>query len=380
MDTAVTSPVAEAAPVAETAAVEAPAAVEVVAEPGTEQHFQKALDAALKEAGTVQEARDRENAAEADKTEPAAAVKAEPAKDEPKESPGSLAKIRRLYNEGKITEALEAAGIPIDKVEPTTKAWKAVKRQVLEARTEVATAKAEAASHVAQAKTALGQVMPFVEGAQAYLAGDFAKFLQLTTGDTPETFQRKLIAQLHETPGQSDPKLVQEIEKLKRERAEERAAMRAEQERLQAEHSQLRYQQAQQAWIADISTELKAVPQFEKVAVKPAFIQRVFAVQQQAYNPKTQTTIDTIEAAEMVWDDLYGDVVAPPAARAQAGSTQVPRANGNNPAQAATTTLRHTQPTEAAPDLNGPWTPETQEKILERYTRMARSEQLARNL
>jgi hypothetical protein len=173
---------------------------------------------------------------------------------------------------------------------------------------------------------------------------------------------------------------VQEIEKLKRERAEERAAMRAEQERLQAEHSQLRYQQAQQAWIADISTELKAVPQFEKVAVKPAFIQRVFAIQQQAYNPKTQTTIDTIEAAEIVWDDLYGDVVAPPAARAQAGSTQVPRANGNNPAQAATTTLRHTQPTEAAPDLNGPWTPETQEKILERYTRMARSEQLARNL
>ncbi len=266
-----------------------------------------------------------------------------------------------------------------EKIEPTTKQWKAVKRHAQEARQVAAQARQEADQHTAQAKQVLSQVMPFVEGAQAYLKGDFAKFLQLTTGDTPEAFQRKLIAQLHEAP-KSDPAVVSRLEQIERERQQERDAWQREQERIRQENNQLRYQQAVQSWCNDISSELKDTPQFAKVASKPAFVQKVFTLQQQAYNSRTQTTMDTLEAAEIVWNELYGDVVETPAAVAtKVAPTPAPVGNTS-----ATTERTGTRPagmttvksvtSEAVPELAEPWSPERQEKILERYTRMARSE------
>jgi hypothetical protein len=373
---------------------------------GTDAHFEAALAAAIKEApppsaddkadpAVIAESEQRQaKADEADaranandpakaEAEPESKPEPEPVKVEP--TPGTLGKARRLFNEGKIEEALELAlGINLDKIEPTTKQWRGVKRIAAEARAEAATAKATADKEANEARQVLQQVMPFVDGAQAYLKGDFATFLKLTTGDTPEQFQRKLVEQLHSAPA-ADPAVMRRIEQLEQERKAERAAWQAEQQRMQQENARLQYAQAQREYVAELTEELKAVPQFAKVASKPAFLQRVVALQQEAYNHKTKTTIDTIEAAEMVWDDLYGDVVETnPPAGGKAGLTQAPRANGvpteragASTAGKTTTTLRHDKPTEAAPELSGEWSPENQEKILDRYTRMAKSELVA---
>jgi len=195
-----------------------------------EDHFQAAMQAAIKEAEAahaknapapekIQEAEDLEalKAKEAD-------VKPEPEPEAEKAvSPGTLGKARRLLAEGKINEALKLAlDIDLDKVEPTTKQWKGVKRYVQEAKEEVVQVRQQAEQEVNQARHVAQQLQPFINGAQAYLKGDFATFLKLTTGDTPENFQRKLIGQLHEAP-KSDPALLARLEAVERERQAERA-------------------------------------------------------------------------------------------------------------------------------------------------------------
>lgn len=368
-----------------------------------EAHFEAALAAAIKEAplpGAEPEA-DRilgmEKTPEADiateEQRQADALKEAEAKpkaeDDDKEdeekpetdvnvSPGTLGKARRLLAEGKVEEALELAlGINLDKVEPTTKQWKGVKRIAVQARQEAAEARAFAEQEVGQARHVVTTLKPFVDAAQAYLKGDFKTFLELSTGDTPEAFQRKLIGQLHETP-KADPVLSARLERLEQERVQERQAWQQEQLRLQQANAQMTYQQQVQAWKGGITAELKD-SEYAKVAEKPAFVEHVYALQAKHLNAKTRTTIDTLEAAAMVYEELYDGVVETQPAEGKVGKTQSPRVNGDTPERKGknagkTTSLRLQAATEAAPVSNGPWSPENQEKILEQFTRMAKSE------
>lgn len=363
-----------------------------------EAHFQAALDAALKVApleeinepvpadpAKVQEAADTEalKAKEKDEEE-AEKPEVEPKKDEVKDATpaGTLGKARRLFTEGDVVGAIKLAlGVDIENVELSGKQWRAIKHYSVEAKQEADEARAKAEQEVAQAQHVVQTLDPFIKGAQAYLAGDFETFLKLTTGDTPEQFQRKLIGQLHEAP-KADPALLARLEAVERERQAERAAaeeLRQKNEKLEKQHA---YEQAVVNWKHEVSTELKAVPQYAKVADKAFFVDRVFALQEAHYDKRTRTTIDTLDAAEQVWDELYGGVVeTPQPAGGQAGSNPAPRVSGEQTGQAGastavskTTTLRHTQATEAAPELTQAWSPENQEKILERYTRMAKTE------
>jgi hypothetical protein len=366
-----------------------------------EAHFTAALEAAMKEVPPPDKEPEAEKVTgqevaiaveeqrQADAEKEANATKVEPAKTEPEKapepelklSPGTLGKARRLLAEGDVNGALELAlGINLEKIEPTTKQWKGVKRIAESARAEAAQAREFAEKEIASARHVVTTLQPFVQAAQAYLKGDYRTFLELATGDTPEKFQQKLINSLHEAP-KSDPAMVARLEQLERERVQERQAWKAEQERMAAQNAQMQYAQQVQAWKGGIAEELKTAenPVLAKLATKPRFIEQVFAVQQQYLDARTRSTIDTLEAAEMVYDEFYSGLIDSQPAGGQAGSTQTPRVNGAATGQPGTsvvgktTSLRHTQATEASPSANLPWSPENQEKLLEEAVRKAKS-------
>src|SRR5882724_5377161 len=129
-----------------------------------EAHFQAALAAAQAEVKDIpdtvglkiQEAANNEAAkaeakAQVEDAKAAPAKDGEPEKVEPvreddaKEAPGTLGKLRRLYNEGKLNEAWKLAfGVDPEKVEPTTKQWKAAKAYYKEADEAITQVRAQA--------------------------------------------------------------------------------------------------------------------------------------------------------------------------------------------------------------------------------------------
>ena len=369
-----------------------------VAGEAQEAHFQEAMAAAIKEAEAahakdagkappekIQEAEDAAKDAEALKAKDAEPEVKKDDEEKPEAekavSPGTLGKARRLLAEGKIDEALQLAlGIDMGKIEPTTKQWKGVKRYVEEAKAEAAEAKQLVEQEVNQARYVVQQLQPFINGAQAYMNGDFATFLELCTGDSPEDFQRKLIGQLHEAP-KSDPALLARLEAVERERQAERQAANEANKKYQELQAQQKYDQAVVAWKTEIAAELKDT-QFGKAVGKQVFIDRVYDMQLKHYNPRAKTTLDATEAAELVWEEMYGGVVeTPQLAGSKTGSTQSPRANGDptertgaGNAGSTSTTLRLAQATEASPADPMLWSPSNQEKLMEQYIRQARSE------
>lgn len=297
-----------------------------------------------------------------------------------KMSPGTFAKARRLLSEGDVNGALELAlGIDLDKVEPTTKQWKGVKRIAQEAKHEAAEAKAFAEREISQARHVVTTLQPFVQAAQHYLKGDYKTFLELATGDTPEQFQKKLIAQLHEAP-KSDPAMVARMEQIERERAQEREAARVEREQFAAARAQMQYQEQVQAWKNGIVEELKSSenPVLAKLASKPKFVEEIFSLQNKHLDKRTRTTIDTLEAAEMAYEELYDGVLEP--AGGKTGSTQSARDNAGSTERSgknAGKNIRLSNPSEASPLATLPWSPENQEKILEEAIRKTKSSQAA---
>lgn len=384
----------------ETPAVTTPAEPDYSTPQGREDHFQSAFNAALEEAPLETE----DAAVKADtkvkivEAEQAAAVKAKEADEEELETApedeedepqrpetdvvdkGALAKARRLFKEGDIAEALEVAGFDIDKINPTTKQWKAVKRYVADAKEEAQTAKVEAEGQIAKVREIAASLVPLAHGAQAYAKGDIALFLKLTTGDTPEEFQRKLIAQLHEAP-RTDPRIEAKLNAIEA----ERAAERAEAKRLKEENDTLVAAQAEVKWLSEMSAELKEDSDYAKYSTNEKFLKDVLDTQRANTNHKTKTTLSHTDAAELVlaeWRKVYGGVVDDPSpAGGKTGSTRSDRANSDKTGRGGLngaskkTNLRHATNTEAAPDeFDAEWSRANQEKILESYIRKAKSE------
>lgn len=359
---------------------------------GKEDHFQAALAAAMKEADALEandsetevkiaEAATNDAVKEADKDAAKAKTAPEPeeeAEPEVVEDKGLLAKARRLFKEGEIVEALELVGIDIDKVQPTTKQWKAVKRYATEAKTEAAQMKAEAENQAAQVRSIASGLIPFAHGAQAYKDGDYALFLKLTTGDTPESFQQKLIEQLHtKTTTAVDPRVQARLDQIER----DRAAEKVEVDRLRAEAAEAQAGQAESKWIGEMAEELSADPRFEEVATKEKFLQEVLQVQRANVNPKTKMTLTHSDAAELVLDRWEQDYGYKPAG-GKAGSTRAARANaettgrgGSNGANKKTN-VNISKTSEAAPSaLDGEWSKEKQEQLMNHYIGIAKAEQ-----
>jgi hypothetical protein len=378
---------------------------------GRQTHFESALAAALKEAppqgddemptpvlGTKGISADPKVEAElvaavdSDKQPPPDADLAtgeKPAPAAPKAdeatAAGTLGKARRLFDEGDVDGALALAlGTTVDKIDGAklqSKHFKALVNRERAAQMAVREAETKAEEQVTQVRQAAQSLLPMIKAAQAYEAGDLEAFVKHATGDSLEAFQMKVLEKFKAgaLPAQQprqDPVLLARLNALENERAVERAQaakLAEENKRLQSEHAAKR-------WNDEVAAELAAVPQFSAIAKKPSFVKRVQEVQRSNYNPKTQMTLDAVDAAQIVWDELYAGVidtptgtVAPAVKGAVTGRGGLDGASGLE----KTTNLNYSVATEAAPDPTVSWSPEHQKKILEAAMRKAKSEAFA---
>lgn len=357
---------------------------------GREAHFQQALESAVKAAEVAGGDTPVEPAAAAENAQVESPVKdANLDKSAPEDSPqekGALGKARRLFNEGDVDGALKLVlGVEakdLNEVQLKSRHFKALVAREKAAAKAVQDARTEADTREANVRDVATKLMPMVQAVQAYHKGDFEGFVKMATGDSLESFQRKVIAQLQQTPaGKAEvpPELLARLTQLENERKTEKA----EAARIKAENDAIKAQQAEAKWVGEIADELSKDERFTKVATKKAFLTKVLETQKRHFNPNTQMTVDAIEAAEEVWDELYGDVIdTPPKTAATAAKVASTGRGGSNGASGrkTTTNVNHSVPTEAAPVDEGPWTPEKQEKILQYWARKGQSEQLQRFL
>lgn len=380
-----------------------------------EAHFQAALTAALKDAPpdidpdvkaelakdtadpaviaeSERRAKDVETAKEPADAEPAKV--AEALKDEPV-AEGSLGKARRLFADGDVAGAIKTAlGVDIEALDGglRTKQWRALvareraaKAALVEADQKVADAGRGVQEKERTVQQAAQQLQPLFKAIQAYHQGDVETFVKLSTGETVEQMQRRIIAQMQKAPApaapQTDPRVEARLRQLEQERQTEKTAREA----AEAETRTLKAKDAEARWVGEISQELAEHPQYKAVATKKAFLDRVLQVQRDNYNPKTQMTLAAAEAAELAWEELYGGVIDTQSkAAAPAGKGAVTGRGGSDGAGSGhTTSLKHSQASEAAPDVARPWSIENQQSILDEFIRKEKTEryrkELARN-
>jgi hypothetical protein len=258
---------------------------------------------------------------------------------------GGLGKARKLIREGNIAGALELIGLHPEKLEG--KQWGAFRQR------EKAAQEAERqAADKEQKLRGLHQELvrhygAFDEARKAYEAGDYDAAFKIWTGETIDDYQRKRVHEMHtKTKDPEVIKLRKELEALRTEKQTE------EQKRQQAAAEQGRAQ-AREAYRAELATKLSELddPRFARVAQKQAFVNRVFDIQEQHWNERAQETIDTVEAAELAWEELYEGVAgetsatAAPSVSKSAGTTKTPVRQ----VAKATTTLNPHEASEASP-------------------------------
>ena len=144
-----------------------------------------------------------------------------------------------------------------------------------------------------------------------------------------------------------------EVIKLRKELEALRADKQTEEQRRQQIQHQHERADARKSYLAKVGTELSEMDdaRIALVAAKPAFIQKVFDIQEQNWNEQTQSTLDTIEAAELAWEELYEGVAGETSATA---APSVSRSTGTTKTPArqvakATTTLNPHEASEASP-------------------------------
>lgn len=298
------------------------------------------------------------------KVEEPAKVKTKVEAEEPAEdrSAGGLARARKLFAKGDIQEAVKLAfGVDAEDLKLTSKQWDAVKEKIATGKESARETEARGQQMLNQAQQIVQQFVPLAQAKVAYEQGDYETFVRLATGDDFTTFQRKLIAQVAQT---KDPAADARIARLEQELA------RRDQEnvRLQQMTAQQRQTQAVDQHLASIASELKECgdARFEAAAGKKVFLDKVLEIQREHWDKYTKQTLPPAEAAELAWEELYGDLLevrterggvrATPEHRGQNGAS--PGRGGPNGARVqakAGTNLRHSQAAEAAPedDLEG---------------------------
>jgi hypothetical protein len=307
------------------------------------------------------------------------AEKPEGEEPEGERSAGGLARARKLWQKGEIQEAVKLAfGVEAEDLKLSSKQWDAVKEKLSKTKAEAREVEQRGAAAMQHAQQLVQAFIPLAQAKQAYDQGDYDQFVKLATGDDFTTFQRKLIAQAAAT---KDPAADARIARLE----QEIARRDHENARLQQMTAQQRQQQAVQQHLTDISSELKdsGDARFEAAAGKQAFLAKVLEIQREHWDKQTGTTLPPIEAAELAWEELYGDLLEVRTERGGNRETPVrggqnralPGRGGQNGARVtakAGTNLRHSQAAEAAPedDLEG-------DELMQHFIRKAQSAQRA---
>jgi hypothetical protein len=258
---------------------------------------------------------------------------------------GGIGRARKLVREGNIAGALELIGLHPEKLEG--KQWGAF-RQREKAAQDAARAASEKEQGLANVARQLQQQYGRYDEAQkAYEAEDYDTAFKLAFNETADDYTRKRVHSLHTKT--KDPEVI----KLRKELDAMRVEKQTDMQRAQEQAAEQGRKQARQTYQQTLATELAEMDdrRIQRVATKKAFIQKVFDIQEQHWNEGAQSTIDTVEAAELAWEELYEGVagetsttVASSTSRS-AGTAKTPVRQGSK----GSTTLNPHEASEASP-------------------------------
>jgi hypothetical protein len=179
--------------------------------------------------------------------------------------------------------------------------WEKLRKFEAGAKRAVAAREQELGSVVERLKA---EYAPFHQARKAYEAGDYDAAFKAAFGEDAADYQRKIIGQrVGKNP---------EVEKLRAELEQERAERRqrdeqAEQARAEAERNQQIHDYLTDTQRQCAESEDLAIRKFSH---RPAFIQRIYAIQQASYDARTNTVLPLSHAAEMARDEILNSVKA----------------------------------------------------------------------
>jgi len=281
-------------------------------------------------------------------------LETEPAKAEPEPDGNSREKARYYLQHGDVAKAIETAlgdltglavpddvrealarklGVKSDQWEKVRKYEKSVKQQF-----------AQKEQHVSQlVEQVRREYEPLVTARQAYQAGDYEAAFKAAFGEDIADFQRKAISQrISKNPEVEQVKAL--LERERQERLRDKQELELQRQKAAEEREVGRY-------MANLQTELTQSPDptIAKYAERPRFIQRVFQIQAEHYNPTLDISIPINEAAEIARDEIlnlineweYTGSDTAKSVQAAAPPEQPP------PAKARGRNLRHTTAAEA---------------------------------
>jgi len=300
-------------------------------------------------------------------------------KPEPDADASAVAKARFHLQHGDVARALDAAfgdfkalgeSLPDAvrealgrKLGVNSAQWEKIRKYEQGAKRAVAAREQELSGIVQQLKA---EYAPFHEARKLYQAGDYDAAFKAAFGEDAADYQRKVISQrVGKNP---------EIEKLRAELEAERAERRQREQQAEQARDEAEERAAVMSYLRDIQTQLSESEDaaVRKYAERPAFINRVFAIQRENYSRETNTTIPLHVAAEAARDEILESIqqwriedeaagAAPAnAVRASALPAKPPAAKA--PARALTQSR--------AAEATGKPRKETSAEVRERYQRM----------
>lgn len=256
--------------------------------------------------------------------EAAAAAAAQPGKEPAKklekvdesnaESPGALAKFRRLIQEGKVDEACALAGVPAEEFEFSSPAWKSVRGVLKEERAAIAVKANQVETDRAELRKAALHLVPFATAAAAIRDGNLVGAIEAITRMPIDKVLHRLASEAHGRPP-PDPEVTElrgKLQAIEDERKRER-------ETAAAEHEAQTRAAARANYKSQLSTTLGESddPHIAKVAKRQIFVDKVFEIQAKSHDKRTDTYLPTIEAAHLAYEEIYGE----PEGASQAGQT-----------------------------------------------------------
>lgn len=258
---------------------------------------------------------DKKPARRVEKLEAASAEKTVEAAPEPDAEASANQKARFHLQHGDVAKAIDAAFGDLKALSETlpdgvrealarklgvsSAQWEKVRKYEQNAKRTIAAKENEL-------RTVIGQLQeefrPFHEARTLYKAGDYDAAFKAAFGEDAADYQRKIIGQrVGKNP---------EIEALKaqlEERDRKQAEREAAEERARAEAEETRQVHA---YLDDTQAQCRASEDaaIRKYAERPAFIQRIYAIQKANYDAGSNTTIPLGTAAEMARDEILASL------------------------------------------------------------------------
>jgi hypothetical protein len=210
---------------------------------------------------------------------------------------------------------------------------------------------------------------PFHQARKAYDAGDYDAAFKAAFGEDAADYQRKVIGQrIGKNP---------EVEKLRAELEQERAERRQREEQAEQQRAESEQRQAVHDYLSDLQAQCAESEDLaiRKFAHRPAFIQRIYAIQRESYDENANTVLPLSHAAEMARDEILNSIKAwsvedetgaPPANAARASALPAKPPLAKAPARA----LKQSQAAEA----NGKPVKRTPEQVREYHQRLMESQ------